>query len=47
LQAAADRAASKHLGDSRNLGKARPRARPARRHTVDDTAMPEFGDEQV
>jgi hypothetical protein len=39
-----DRAASKHFGEFRNLGKSGPRADPTRRRTVDDTAVPEFGD---
>jgi hypothetical protein len=47
LQVVADRAASKHFGDFRNLGKSGPRADHTRRHTVDDTAVPEFGEEQV
>ena len=47
MQDAADPAASKHLGDSRNLGKAGPRADQTRRRTVDDTAMPEFGEYEV
>ncbi|MGA2928931.1 MAG: hypothetical protein ABSG43_23645, partial [Solirubrobacteraceae bacterium] len=47
LPVAADWAASKHLGDSRSLGKAGPRANPATRRKVDNTAMPEFGDLQV
>jgi hypothetical protein len=45
VQVAADRAASKQLSDSRNLGKPGPRADPARDgRTFDDTAMREFGD---
>jgi len=44
LQVAADRAASKHLGDSRNLGKAGPWPIPPDGRAVDDTAMPEFGE---
>lgn len=47
LQVVADRAASKHSGDFRNLGKAGPRADHTRRRTVDDTAVPEFGEERV
>jgi hypothetical protein len=44
LQVVADRAASKHFGDFRNLGKSGPCADHTRRRTVDDTAVPEFGD---
>jgi hypothetical protein len=40
LQVVADRAASKHLGDFRNLGKSGPRADHTRRRTVDDTRSP-------
>ena len=44
MQVAADRAASKHLGHSRNLGKAGLLAVSARRRAVDNAAMLEFGD---
>ena len=46
LQVVAERAASKHFGDFRNLGKSGPCADHTRRRTVDDTAVPEFGDLQ-
>ena len=44
LQVVADRAASKHFGDCRNLGKAGPCADPPDGRTFDDTAMREFGE---
>jgi hypothetical protein len=44
LQVATDRAVSKHLGHSRNLGKAGLPPIPSDGRTVDDTAMLEFGD---
>ena len=47
LQVVAERAASKHFGDFRNLGKSGPRADHTRRRTVDDPAVPEFGESQV
>jgi hypothetical protein len=47
LQVVADRAASKHFGDFRNLGKSGPCADHTRRRTVDDAAVPEFGDMRV
>ena len=46
LQVVANRAASKHFGDFRGLGKSGPRADHTKRRTVDDTAMPEFGEKQ-
>ena len=47
LQVVADRAASKHLGDFCNLGKSGPCADHTGRRTVDDTAVPEFGEWEV
>ena len=47
LQVVADRAASKHFCDFRGLGKSGPCADHIRRRTVDDTAVPEFGEEHV
>ncbi len=47
LQAAANRAASKHFDDSRNGGIAGRPMRPSPRYTVDHTTMRTFGDEQV
>jgi hypothetical protein len=46
LQVVAERAASKHFGGFRNLGKSGPCADHTGRRTVDDTAVPEFGEDQ-
>jgi hypothetical protein len=44
LQGAPDRAASKHLGDSGNLGKAGPLPDPSDGRTVDDAPLSESGE---
>ena len=47
LQAATNRAASKHFDDSRNRGIAGRPMRPSPRYTVDHTRMRTFGESRV
>jgi hypothetical protein len=47
LRVAADQAASKHTGGSRNRGKGGHRRGPSERRTVEGLEMRTFGEEQV